>query len=141
EARQRGGFPILCTPVSRRSFDNSGKIGNSFRGYPDMVRTVAKEKSVPLIDLQVMGAAFYESMGPENSHRAFANARENTHHSDYGSYEIAQCVLQGIKQDKLDLAAFISPDFKGFDPSHPDPFETFKVPATPAATDQTPPGN
>lgn len=141
EARNHGGIPVLCTSVSRRSFDDGGKIVNSFNGYPDAVRLVAREKNVPLIDLQQMGAAFYEALGPEASHRAFANARENTHHSDYGSYEIAQCVLQGIRQNNLPIAQFIVDEFKGFDPAHPDPFESFKLPATPTASSETPPGN
>jgi lysophospholipase L1-like esterase len=141
EAHRRGASPVLCTSVSRRTFNGQGKITNSFRGYTDAVRLVAREKNVPLIDLQNMGAAFYEAMGPEGSHRAFANARENTHHNDYGSYEIAQCVLQGIRQNKLELAAFIVDDFKGFDPSHPDPIETFKVPVSTNTTDETPTGN
>jgi lysophospholipase L1-like esterase len=141
EARKRGATPVLCTSVSRRTFNDEGKITNSFRGYTDAVRLVAKEKNVPLIDLQAMGAAFYESMGPDGSHRAFANLRENTHHNDYGSYEIAQCVLQGIRQNKLELAADIVTDFKGFDPSHPDPIENFKVPASSDVTSETPAGN
>jgi lysophospholipase L1-like esterase len=141
EARKRGATPVLCTSVSRRTFNDDGKITNSFGGYTDAARLVAKEMSVPLIDLQAMGAAFYESMGPDGSHRAFANLRENTHHNDYGSYEIAQCVLQGIRQNKLELAADIVDDFKGFDPSHPDPIENFKVPASTSNTDETPAGN
>ncbi len=141
QTRNRGGIPVLCTPVSRRSFDAQGRISNSFRGFPDAVRLVAKEKKVPLIDLQQMGAAFYEAMGPDGSHRAFANARENTHHNNYGSYEIAKCVLAGIRQNHLGLAQFIVDDFKDFDPAHPDPVESFQVPASPSATNQTPPGS
>jgi hypothetical protein len=141
EVRKRGGIPVLCTSVSRRSFDNNGKISNSFRGYPDAVRTVAKEKDCALIDLQQMGAAFYEALGVEPSHKAFATPREATHHNDYGSYEIAKCVLQGIRQDKLPLAEFIVDDFKGFDPSHPDAMNGFTIPASAGVTTETPEGN
>jgi lysophospholipase L1-like esterase len=121
ETRKRGGIPVLLTPVSRRSFDEAGKIVNSFRGYPDAVKQVAREKTVPLIDLQAMGAAFYEALGPDGSHQAFANAGENTHHGDYGSYQIAKCVLQGIRDLELPLAAMIVDEFRGYDPRHPDP--------------------
>jgi lysophospholipase L1-like esterase len=141
ETRKHGGIPVLITSVSRRTFDANGKITNSFRGYPDAVRLVAREKNVPLIDLQNMGAAFYESMGDAASHKAFATMKENTHHSDYGSYEIAQCVVQSIQQFKLPLADHIVEEFKGFDPSHPDKFEDFKIPRSPLATNQTPQGN
>jgi lysophospholipase L1-like esterase len=141
ETRKRGGIPVLITSVSRRTFDAGGKITNSFRGYPDAVRLVAREKTVPLIDLQTMGAAFYESMGDAASHTAFATPKENTHHSDYGSYEIAQCVVQSIKDLKLPLAADIVDDFKGYDPSHPDRFEDFHIPHSPLNATDTPPGN
>jgi lysophospholipase L1-like esterase len=141
ETRQRGGIPVLCTSVSRRTFNEHGKITNSFRGYTDAVRQVAKEKNVPLIDLQQMGAAFYEALGPDGSHKAFANMNENTHHNDYGSYEIAKCVLDGIRQNHLDLAKYIVEDFGGFDPSHPDAVESFDLPASPLVTQQKPAGN
>lgn len=141
ETRSRGGLPVLCTSVSRRSFDAGGKISNSFGGYPDAVRLVAREKNVPLIDLQEMGAAFYQALGPEAAPRAFASPREITHHSDYGSYEIAQCVLQGIRQNNLPIARFIVDDFKGFDPAHPDPMDSFKLPPSPLSTRETPEGN
>src|SRR5215472_11150132 len=81
ETRRRGGIPVLLTPVSRRSFNGEGKITNSFVGYPDAVKLVAKEKDVPLIDLQEMGARFYEAPGREASHQAFASSSGNTRHS------------------------------------------------------------
>jgi lysophospholipase L1-like esterase len=141
KARALGGIPVICTSVSRRTFDADGKITNSFNGYPDAVRTVAREKHVPLIDLQQMTAAFYEALGLEAAVRAFANASEHTHHGDYGSYEIAKCVLNGIKQNDLDLARFIIDDFGGFDPSHPDPVDSFTLPKTPSRNARTPVGN
>jgi lysophospholipase L1-like esterase len=136
----RGGKLVLFTPVSRRSFDESGKIANSFRGYPDAVKQVAREKNVPLIDLQSVAAAFYEALGPEGSHAAFANAAENTHHSDYGSYQIAQCVLQQIEDLELELAGLIVPEFRGYDPSHPPAAANFRLPPSPLVTNVTPLG-
>jgi lysophospholipase L1-like esterase len=139
ETRQHGGLIVLLTPVSRRSFDEKGKIANSFRSYPDAVKLVAREKNVPLIDLQSMGAEFYEAMGPEGSHRAFANMQENTHHSDYGSYEIAKCVLQKVRE--LELKLPIVEEFTDFDPHEPDAFEAFQIPKSRLVTSVTPLGN
>ena len=80
-------------------------------------------------------------MGPDKSHAAFATPAENTHHNDYGSYEIAKCILMGIKQNHLDLAKFIVDDFKDFDPSHPDPVAEFNIPKNPKMTNVTPLGS
>jgi lysophospholipase L1-like esterase len=103
EARQRGGIPVLITPVQRRTFDTEGKITNSHGDYPEAVRQVAKEENVPLIDLNVMSKALYESWGPEKSKLAFA-PNDNTHHNDYGSLEVAKLIVAGIKANKLEIS-------------------------------------
>lgn len=131
ETRNHGGTPVLVTSVSRRTFGPDGTIANSFGGYTDAVRAVAKEKNCAWIDLQACSARFYEALGEQRSHLAFATMQENTHHNSYGSYEIAKCVVMGIKQARLDLADSIVDDFKDFDPSHPDPVELFKLPRLP----------
>jgi len=96
--------------------------------YPETVRQVAKEDNVALIDLYAMSKMFYKALG-ENIDKAF---QDGTHHNNYGSYELAKCVVEGIKQNKLDIAKYIVDDFKGFDPSSPDPVDSFVMPASPA---------
>jgi len=142
DARSKGATPVLLTPVSRESFDDTGRIANSFNGYPDVVRDVAKEQGIALIDLQNTSAMFYEALGKGESQIAFANARERTHHSDYGSYEIAKCVVQGIIDNKLPLARNIRDGWKPFDPARPDAFSQFKLPPDPMpGSVETPAGN
>jgi lysophospholipase L1-like esterase len=131
ETRSHGGIPVMVTSVSRRTFGPDGKIANSFGGYTDAVRAVAKEKDCALIDLQAGSALFYEALGDQQSHLAFATMQEGTHHNSYGSYEIAKCIVMGIKQAHLNLAKYIVDDFKDFDPSHPDPVGDFKLPHSP----------
>ena len=141
ETRRRGSTPVLITSVSRRTFGADEKITNSFGGYTDAVRAVAKEKSCALIDLQASSALFYEALGDQQSHLAFATMQENTHHNSYGSYEIAKCIVMGIKHSGLDLAKFIAEDFNDFDPSHPDPVEDFNLPSSPRVTGIAPLGD
>ena len=88
-----------------------------------------------------MTAAFYEAMGDAASHRAFATMTEGTHHNDFGSYEVAKCVLMGLKQNKLDLAKDIVDDFTGFDPAHPDSVDAFTLPKNTGRSAPTPLGN
>ena len=130
-ARSKGATPVLITPMNRLTFDADGKITNSLGDFPEAVRQVAKENLVALIDLNAMSKPFYEALGVVESHAAFAG-KDTTHHSNYGSYELAKCIVQAIVDAKLPLASHISGDFNGFDPAHPDPPSQFSIPAEPA---------
>jgi lysophospholipase L1-like esterase len=131
-ARARGATPVLITPVQRRTFDQSGTITNSHGDYPEAVRQVAAEEKVPLIDLNAMSKQFYEALGPQKSVVAFKE-NDGTHHNSYGSYELAKCILEGVKAARLPLAKYLVNDTPVFDPTKPDPFESFSIPASPQA--------
>jgi len=139
-ARNRGATPVLVTPVQRRTFDQSGKISNSHGDYPEAVRQVAREEGVGLIDLHAMSTKFYEALGPDQSKLAFKEG-DGTHHNNYGSYELAQCVVEGIRESKSGLAKFLIKDLPAFDPGHPDSLETFNLPASPQRTTVKPLGS
>jgi len=139
-ARRRGGNPILVTPVQRRSFDAASKITNSHGDYPEAVRQLAKEESVPPIDLNAMSKLLYEAWGPDLSKQAFA-PNDNTHHNNYGSYELAKCIVDGIRSAKIGLASYLLSDVAAFDPGRPDPIESFAMPPSPKANSVKPLGN
>ena len=142
EARLRGAIPVLVTSMQRRNFDEHGRIRNTHGDYPQAVREVATEEKVALIDLERMSVAFYEALGPEKAPLAFsAGGKDATHHDNYGAYELAKCVVQGIRNAGLPLAQFITDDFKGFDPAHPDAPESFALPASPLRSRVPPHGN
>jgi lysophospholipase L1-like esterase len=140
ESRKHGGIPVLVTPVQRRTFDLAGKITNSHGDYPEAVRQVAREENVPLIDLNATSKLFYEALGPEKSKIAFKDG-DGTHHNNYGSYELAKCIVEGIKRANLGIAKFLLNDTPVFDPSRPDPVASFSVPASPIITSTKPLGN
>lgn len=142
EARRRGMTPVLVTSMHRRTFDANGRIKNSLGDYPDAVRAVAREENVALIDLHAMSAVFYEALGPEKAPLAFsAGGKDATHHDNYGAYELARCVVRGIREAKLPLAEWLADDAANFDPAHPDPVDTFSLPASPQRSDVKPRGN
>ncbi len=144
EARLRGATPVLISPVQRRQFDEQDKIRNSHGDYPAAVRELAQEQGVAFIDLSSASAVLYEALGPAKAPLAFSGSgerRDPTHHDNYGAYEIAKCVVVGLRANHLDLAKFISPDFTGFDPAHPDPVESFTLAASPGRTNLVPRGN
>ncbi|HEU4387220.1 MAG TPA: rhamnogalacturonan acetylesterase, partial [Blastocatellia bacterium] len=140
ETRKRGGIPVLVTPVQRRTFDPAGRITNSHGDYPEAVRQVAREDDVPLIDLNAMSKLFYEALGPEKSKLAFKEG-DGTHHNNYGSYELAKCIVEGVRQNKLGIAKYLVSDAAAFDPSRPDPLERFRIPPSPEGGAAKPLGN
>lgn len=107
EARKRGATPVLVTPVQRRTFDANGKVANSHGDYPEAVKQVAREESLALIDLHAKSTKFYESLGPEKSKSAFKEG-DGTHHNDYGAYELAKCIVEGIREAKLGLVKYLT---------------------------------
>ena len=111
--------------------------------YAEAVRQVGAEEKVPVIDLNAMSLKLYAALGPERSTKAFvfypANTfpgqdkelKDNTHHSTYGGYELARCVVEGIKANVPALATHLAKDAGTFDPAHPDPPENVHIPASP----------
>jgi hypothetical protein len=130
--------------MERRSFDAQGMAKQTHGLYPQAYREVAQEDKVAFIDLTAASALFYNALGQEKAYLAFAGTgtnRDATHHDNYGAYELAKIVTQGIRDNKLDLAKSIVADFQGFDPSKPDPVDTFYIPAGTSRNNQTPLGN
>jgi lysophospholipase L1-like esterase len=138
EARKRGAHPVLVTSMHRRRFDDAGKVVETLENYPEAVRQTAKEENVPLIDLHEMSRPFYEALGVEGSKKAFV---DNTHHNAYGSYELAKCIVEGIRKANLPLAKCLADGLPPFDPAHPDPVEKFDVPASPDTSKAVPDGS
>ena len=48
-----------------------------------------------------------------------------------GAYELAKCVVQGVKDAHVDgLTKYVADDFGSFDPAHPDPVADVQMPST-----------
>lgn len=142
--RSCGGIPVIVSPMERNSFDAAGKIKPTLADYAEACRQVAKETDTALIDLNAMSIPFYEALGKDRAYLAFAGTgkeRDHTHHDNYGAYELAKCVVEGIKRAQLPLAKFIANDFGTFDPARPDKVDTFKLAPSPNFTNQRPLGD
>ena len=121
--RQLGGKPVLITSVER----SGGVKKDTLGGYPGAVRLVAAELAVPLIDLHAMSRVFYQALGD----RLMTAFQDGTHHNNYGSFELAKCVVEGIRISVPELAVKLRPEVKPFDPARPDPPEDFIYPPSP----------
>jgi lysophospholipase L1-like esterase len=139
-ARSHEATPILVTPMNRLTFDAAGAITNSLGDYPEAVRQAGREEKVPVIDLNAMSKPLYGALGPADAHLLFAG-KDRTHHSDYGSYQLAKSVIEAIREQKLPLAKYVVDGLPGYDPAKPDSLEKFQVPAEPPLTSEKPYGN
>lgn len=145
--RAKGCIPVLVTPMYRRRFDASGKLYDTLGDFPVAMRQVAKEKTTPLIDLHAMSATLFSALGVEPSKKAFVHfaagaypgqekdVKDDTHFSPYGAYELARCIVEGIRSELPELAKRLAPDTGRFDPAHPDDPATFTVPPSPPRGD------
>lgn len=145
EVKKKGGNLVIITPTARRSFGEDGKMKNTHGNYPDAARKVAKEEGVPLIDLTNLSTILFETLGEEDSKKAFVifpelGLKDNTHFNPYGAYELAKIITTAIQEQKMDIAKYLvdSPDF---DPKTPDSFEKFNWPPSPKTSLIKPDGN
>lgn len=153
EARARGVYPVLVTPMQRRSFNEEGQIVDTHGEYPNAMRWVAHKENVPLIDLNAITRILYEAMGVEGSKYAFVHypagtypgqdkpLADNTHFNPYGAYQIAKCVIEGMKKLKLPIVNYLRDDYVAYDPAHPDDRDHFKWNDSPFTEIQKPDGN
>lgn len=143
--RRHGGIPVIISSMERRRFDNAGKPQETLTDYAAAARQSAEELGAAFIDLHAMSLPLYAALGVAGSKLAFAEPEpgklDNTHHNAYGSYELAQAVVTGLRQAGVPAAQWIADGYGNFDPSHPDPVAKFAVPASPTFSNERPLGD
>ncbi|MEU5312769.1 rhamnogalacturonan acetylesterase [Streptomyces sp. NPDC021562] len=112
-AREKGGRPVLVTPIVRRWFNADGTLNNDTAllvnglgvNHPEVIRSVAAAEDVPLIDLTAETKTLVESLGVEGSKALYLydEKKDNTHTSAYGA-----TVYAGLVRDQL-LAQHLVP--------------------------------
>jgi lysophospholipase L1-like esterase len=116
DARAKGAFPLLCTSIVRRKFDEVGALVDTHGGYPDAVRQAATEFKIPLLDLQLKTKILVSELGPDKSKSLFLYAppgayanrpggvQDDTHLNPEGAAAVARMVVEEMKALKLPLA-------------------------------------
>jgi lysophospholipase L1-like esterase len=124
ETERKGAIPILFTSIVRRNFNEFGTFVDTHGDYPLMVRLVAQEYNVTLIDLQYLSETLEESYGLEGSkklhlhfkpseHSYFPDGKQDdTHLSLLGATEIAKLAVQELGKNAANLSPYIKTEFK-----------------------------
>lgn len=119
EARAKKAIPVLLTPVMRRKFDADGKFVDQHGVYPGIVRELAKEYKVALIDMHRTSEQVLVRYGVEESKKLFLQLQagenanypnginDNTHFVPRGAEEMAKLAVEGIKEQKIGLRKYL----------------------------------
>lgn len=114
ESREKGARPVLFTSIVRRKFDDNGRLTATHGDYPEATRRVAKELSVPLIDLEKLTEVWINSLGDEPSKEYFLwtepdgkfpeGRKDDTHLSEKGAKEVAKLAMKDAVIQKLEFS-------------------------------------
>lgn len=120
DVRAHGANPILATSVARRKWNEAGtRLVDTHGDYPVVVRELAAEQKVPLLELNLLTTRMEEAAGPDGSkkfHLWFApgehpeipkGIQDDTHYSELGARRVAALAASEIHRLKLPLAAWI----------------------------------
>jgi lysophospholipase L1-like esterase len=117
ETKAKGATPVLLTPVMRRRFDSKGAVRDTHGEYPDIVRSVAAEQHVALIDMHRKTEQLLRLFGENASSTLFLQLapgenpnypngiQDNTHFSPFGARIVASLAVEGIREAGLGLVA------------------------------------
>lgn len=151
QVREKGAEIVFCTPTQRRQFDTDKRtIKNTHGDFPAAMKMVAEKENVKVIDLNAKTKTLFEALGYEDSKRALVHypkemygkeLADNTHFNTFGAYEVAKCVVMGMKELQLPFVEYLRDDWHDFDPAQPDDWQSFKWAPAPMTEATKPDGN
>ena len=119
ETQSKGGNPVLFTSLVRRKFDANGKLVDTHGDYVTVVRELAAELKVPLIDLNKLMGDLVQQMGMEESKKLYLyidsglftklpeGKKDDTHLCEFGATKVAQLAVKEVKRLKLPLGSYL----------------------------------
>lgn len=116
EVKAKGATPILCTPVARRKFNEKGELVPTHGEYPEIIRAVAREQRVALVDMEKLTSGWLQKEGVEASKNFFhkfapgesllypSGLDDNTHFNEAGARIVAGLFVK--ETQKLRIKSF-----------------------------------
>lgn len=116
---KREATPILLTPIVRRKFDEKGQLLDTHGDYPTVMKEVANLKNVILIDMTEKSKKLVSEYGSEKSKQLYLHIepgvykslqegkKDDTHFSERGATKMAELVIEGLKEKKVDLINYL----------------------------------
>ena len=105
--REKGGTPVLLTPIARRWFKEGVLDRNCHTDYPDAMKAVAQEKGVTLLDVTTPTLDWLEGLGDEPSKAYFmisTGKNDNTHLVPAGARKVTEIICGLIENQIPEIA-------------------------------------
>ncbi len=113
DVRQKKAIPVLLTSVVMRTFVNGNLVDDRLKGYPGIMRKVAKKHQVHLIDINLRTRDFITLLGDEASKPYYRwvepgvdpvkpdGLQDDTHTMEKGAKKVACFVAEGLQELEL----------------------------------------
>ena len=120
--KKGGGKPIIVSSVTRRSFDENGRIVSillqnekysykaTLTDYAKAAEAVAKELDLPFLDLHGSSIAHHNKIGREKSMTYNFKEGDTTHFNRKGAEAITDLIIQELKTVVPELFTYVKVD-------------------------------
>ena len=101
--------PVLMTPICRRIW-RDGQLQECHGDYPDVIRVLAAQRNVPLIDMYEQSKAYVRQLGEEESSKLYLHfapglwpaypngSNDDTHTQRAGAEAYAKMTAEGLRE-------------------------------------------
>ncbi len=124
EAQAAGIKPVLVTPLTRRYFEADGKIHSDLTAHAEMMKKVATEMKVPVIDLQHDSITYLDGIGEKAGNTLAITKKDDdgktifdkTHLNWKGSYVFGRIVAVDMGNAVPELKKYLKPEAAALPP-------------------------
>ena len=112
-AREKGAYPVICSPINRIIFEPDGSLRNLLGEYRNAAKAAAEEADCAFIDMWQRSTEFFVKAGPVKSWQFFrsdATSRDYTHTNDKGGELVAKFFASQMLETNGPLAKYIESD-------------------------------
>lgn len=119
DTQAKGAYPVLFTSIVRRKFNAAGELEDTHGEYLVVVRELAKEMNIPLIDMEQESRKLVERLGPEASKKLYMwiepgvyekypdGLKDDTHLNEDGALQMAKIAVTKMKELNLPIAGHV----------------------------------
>jgi lysophospholipase L1-like esterase len=117
EVQEKGGRPILATPIARRNYQE-GSLVDTHKDYVTEVKALAEEMNIPLLDLNRRTTELINEWGEEESKLLFLHfapgqysrfpkgVEDNTHLSPIGAFKVCDLMMEEMNRAEPRFAKY-----------------------------------